>query len=171
MAKTDQTPQGPLVLIGEGESFKDELCSMLERVQLFRDFSRDDIQTIAGYARAYEVKQGEIIFREGEKGQYMCLIVEGKIGVLKESDNRERKTIATIRPGKTMGEMSMLDELPHSATAVANEDVKLVMITRMNFEKLVDAHPALGVKILKKIARLMSLRLRQTTGILLDYLE
>lgn len=161
----------PLVLIGEGESFKDELCEMIEGAQMFSDFTRSEILTISAYARAYEVAPGNAIFREGEKGQFMCLIVDGKVDVLKESDNHEKKAIATIRPGKTMGEMSILDELPHSATAISKEKVTLVMITRMNFEKLTEEHPVLGVKILKKIARLMSLRLRQTTGILLDYLE
>jgi CRP-like cAMP-binding protein len=116
------------------------------------------------------VARGKTIFREGEKGQYMALVVEGKVEVLKESENHERKVIATIRPGKTMGEMSILDDQPHSATAVAKDTVTLVLITRMNFEKLTDEHPVLGVKILKKIARLMSLRLRQTTGILIDHL-
>ncbi len=160
-----------LEVIGEGEGFADELCDMIEGAQLFQDMPHAEIRVMASYARAYQVAKGKAIFREGQKGSFMCILTEGKVDILKESDSKERKHITTIRPGKTMGEMAMLDELPHSATAVAADTVKLVMITKMNFEKLTEEHPVLAVKLLKKLARLMSLRLRQTTGILLDYLS
>lgn len=169
MAKDEY--KSPLVLIGEGESFKEELCQMIESARMFADFSRSEVQVIAGYTHAYEVAAGATIFREGEKGQFMCLIVEGKINVLKETEVGVRKVITTVRAGQTMGEMSLLDDLPYSATATAKDPTKLVLITRNNFENLTEAHPVLAVKILKKIARLMSLRLRQTTGVLLDHLE
>jgi CRP/FNR family cyclic AMP-dependent transcriptional regulator len=169
MAKNDY--KNPLVLIGEGESFKDELCRMIESSRMFADFSRPEVLVIAGYTHAYEVAAGDTIFREGDKGQFMCLIVEGKINVLKETEVGTRKVITTVRAGQTMGEMSLLDDLPYSATATAKDTTRLVLITRNNFESLTEAHPVLAVKILKKIARLMSLRLRQTTGVLLDHLE
>ena len=165
-------PKPPsLVLLGEGSAFKDQLCSMIERAQMFQDFSRQEIQILANYARAYEVAKGEAIFREGDKGTFLCLLVEGRIDIFKEGDERDMKKITTIRPGKTMGEMSVIDEMPHSATAIAVEPVTLVMITKNNFDKLLEEQAVLGVKIFKQIARLISLRLRQTTGVLLDYLD
>ena len=113
--------QSPLVLIGEGESFKDELCQMIESARMFSDFSRAEVQNIANYTHAYEVVPGATLFREGEKGQYMCLIVEGKVNILKDTGDGERKVITTVRAGQTMGEMSLLDDLPYSATATAKE--------------------------------------------------
>ena len=60
----------------------------------------------------------------------------------------------------------------HFAGKIVRKDLtKLVLITRNNFDKLTEEQPTLGVKILKKIARLMSLRLRQTTGVLVDHLQ
>jgi len=144
---------------------------MIERAQMFKDFTRQEIQVISQYARAYEVEKGNAVFREGQKGTYMCLLVDGLIDIMKEDDKREAKKISTIRPGKTMGEMSIIDEMPHSASAVAAENVTLVLITKMNFDRLLDENPLLGVKVFRQIARLISLRLRQTTGILLDYLS
>jgi CRP/FNR family cyclic AMP-dependent transcriptional regulator len=163
--------KSPLELIGEGESFKDELCEMIESSRMFSDFSRPEVQIIANYTHAYEVAPGATLFREGEKGQYMCLIVEGKVNILKDTGVGERKVVTTVRAGQTMGEMSLLDDLPYSATATAKDLTKLVLITRNNFERLTEEHPVLAVKILKKIARLVSLRLRQTTGVLVDHLQ
>jgi len=157
-------------LIGEGESFKYELCDMIESAQMFSDFPRPDTEIVASYSRAYSVKNGTTIFKEGGKGSFMCLVVDGRVDVYKESDG-DTKRLTAIRPGKTMGEMALLDELPHSATTIAVEDTTLVLITKFHFDRLNEEHPALGNRILRKIAKLLSLRLRQTTGILSDYLE
>ena len=64
-----------------------------------------------------------------------------------------------------------VDDQPHSATAIANEDSNLLMLTRMNFERLTQEEPVLCNRVLTQIARLLSLRLRQTTGILVDHLD
>jgi len=158
-------------LIGEGESFNDELCMMIERAQMFSDFAHNETKALASYARAYGVKKGNTIFKEGEKGSFMCLLIEGRVDIYKETDTHEPKRITAIRPGKTMGEMALLDDLPHSATTIAAEDSKLVLITKHNFDRLNAENPVLANSILRKIAKLMSLRLRQTTGVLLDYLD
>ncbi|HEY5603724.1 MAG TPA: cyclic nucleotide-binding domain-containing protein [Gammaproteobacteria bacterium] len=157
-------------LIGEGDSFKHKLCEMIESAQMFNDCPRSDSKIIAGYARAYSVKKGATIFKEGGKGSFMCLVIDGRVDVYKENDGNAKR-LTTIRPGKTMGEMALLDELPHSATTVAVEDTTLVLITKFHFDRLNEEHPALGNRILRKIAKLLSLRLRQTTGILSDYLD
>ena len=155
-----------LILLGVGDSFREELCSMLESAHLLRDFEREEIEVLAGYAGAYRARPGTMIFREQERGSFMGLVVDGRVDIIKSG----HKKISTIRPGKTMGEMSVIDGFPYSASAVASEDTRLVFITRTNFEKLCQDHPQVGVHLYQQLARLMSLRLRQTTGILCDYL-
>lgn len=162
---------GGLRLLGDDGPFREEeICHLIEQVQMFGDFTRQDINVLAGYLRAYEAKKGAIIFREGEKGQFMCVVLAGRVDILKEAPGNKRKKMAVVRPGKSMGEMSLLDELPYSATAQANEDTTLLMLTKLNFEKLAQEQPLLCNLLLRQLARLMSLRLRQTTGVLLDYL-
>jgi len=165
------THDNSLTLIGDGESFNEQLCGMIETTQMFDEFVRNEIEIVAKYARAYEVEKDMPVFKEGQKGSFMCLLIEGRIDIFKEDDNRERKKITIIRPGKTMGEMFLLDDLLYSATMLVTEKSTLVLITRNNFDRLLEEHPVLAVKLMRKIARLMSLRLRQTTGILLDYLD
>ena len=159
-----------LDLMGDGESFQDALCGMIEAVPMFSSLTRPDVKLLSGYVRAYEAKKDAVIFTEGTKGMFMCIVLAGRVDILKEGQERDQKKVATVRPGKSMGEMSLLDELPYSATAIAREDTQLLLLTRMNFERLTNEQPVLGNMLLRQIARLMSLRLRQTTGILLDYL-
>lgn len=158
-------------LLGDGEDFRDELCSMIENAPMFSSLSHHEVEMLSEYMRGYRAKQGTTIFEEGSKGLFMCVLIEGRVDIFKDSPDDGKKKVAKVRPGKSMGEMSMLDGLPHSATSIASEDCILLLLTKMNFEKLAEEHPVLSNKLLMQIARLMSLRLRQTTGILLDYLD
>lgn len=160
-----------LELIGDGTAFHHELCSMIESTQIFSGFSRRDVETLSEYVRAYKLDEGETLFREGEKGTFMCFLVEGKIGVFKKDQDSKLKKLATIRSGRTIGEMAILDEMPHSATGIASEPVRLVMLTRKRLDKLIAEHPTLANSLLWEIAKLLSLRLRQTTGVLADYID
>lgn len=160
--------------LGFGESYRDELCSMLEASQLLSDMDRNDIVTLSDYCGAYLAHKGTRVFSEGDKGSFFCILVHGRIDIMKAGAGAVRsglKRIATVRPGKCMGEMSIIDGYPHSATAEAIEDSRLVMITRHNFEKIAEEHPKLALDLYQRIAKLLSLRLRQTTGILYDYLD
>lgn len=160
--------EGPeLEQLGFGKSFKAELVDMLERAQILKDFNHAEVEVLAGYAGAYKARKGARIFREGTKADYICLIVDGRVDILKDGD----KKITTIRPGRTMGEMSVIDGFPHSAAAIAVEDTTLVLITRNHFQKFLDEQPAVAVKFLLSLSKLLSLRLRQTTGVLCDYLD
>ena len=155
-----------LILLGLGESFLPALRKMLEDAQFFKDFTGEEISVLANYVGAYEAKQGTWIFREGSRSSFMCLLVQGRVDIIKES----AKKISTIRAGKTMGEMSIIDGFPYSASALAVEDSTLVYITRHDFNKLSEENAQVAVRFYRQIARLMSLRLRQTTGALVDYL-
>ncbi len=160
-----------LKLIGTGKAFQDELCSMIETTQMFRDFEWHDIEALSGYMQAYEAGDDTTLFHEGEKGTYMCLIIKGKVDIYKEDHNDRKKIVATIGSGKTLGEMAIIDGEPRSATAIVAEPTTLTILTETNFLRIVSEKPALATKILLKVARLLSQRLRQTSGQLVDYLE
>ena len=100
----------------------------------------------------------------------MCLVVEGAIRILKEDSDRDKKGLARVGPGKTFGEMSLVDGQSRSATARAQEATTLLVLTGGSFEDLCDTYPRLGIKLLLKITNLMSQRLRQTSGRIVDFL-
>jgi len=144
---------------------------MIDSTQMFRDLDWRDIQTLAGYMQVYRAEQGATLFEEGDSGDYLCLIIKGKVDVAKADQHRHRKIVATIRPGKTLGEMAIFDGEPRSAGAVAAEPTTLALLTKADFYRITSEKPALANKILLRLARLLSQRLRQTSGILVDYLE
>ena len=166
MVSNNEDDSNDLEQLGIGAGFQQELYSMLSSIQLLKEFDIGEIEEIAPYTGAYLARKGVKIFREGTKGSFMCLIADGGVEIIKAG-----KKITTIRPGKTMGEMAVIDGYPHSATAVAVEDTKLIMITRNQLDNMCERHPRLAIKLIKRLSTLMSLRLRQTTGVLCDYLD
>lgn len=160
-----------LVLMGAGSHFQEDLCGMLESTWMFGDFGWHEIKTLAYYLQAYEAAEHTLLFREGEPGSFMCLVVEGSVGIFKEDSNMAEKCVALVGHGKTLGEMAIIDGEPRSATCITATAAKIILLTKENFLRILDDHPALGVKIVMKVARLLSQRLRKTSGLLVDYLE
>lgn len=157
--------------IGDGSGFLAQIADMLEQADIFRDLTRQDVEVLAGSFQAYRAKPGVSVLREGEKERYMFVLASGRIDIIKRCDDRDTRKLATVRAGKTVGEMSVIDGLPPSATAVAAEPCTLLLITKRKFDLVMEQNPAVGLKLLSKMAMLMSLRLRQTSGVLIDYLD
>jgi CRP-like cAMP-binding protein len=146
-------------------------CEMIDRTQWADEFSWNQIKRLATYLESYKIPAGDVILREGGRDAYMILIVAGRVHIVKQDSNGAPKRIATLDPGKTLGEMSLIDGEPRSASVVAATDVSLLVMTEDNFNRLTRELPSLAVGLVLKIAKMMSQRLRQTSGRLIDYLE
>lgn len=160
-----------LELVGVGTTFRDALCETLSENKLFADLQWAELKTIAGYMQGYRAVAGVTIFEEGEAGSYLCLVLEGRVAVLKENLAGERRVVAALGPGKTFGEMAVVDGERRSATALAETESQLAILTRGNFDKLIAEYPALAIHLVLRLARVMSQRLRVVSGQLVDFLD
>jgi CRP/FNR family transcriptional regulator, cyclic AMP receptor protein len=87
-----------------------------------------------------------------------------------ETGMDEYSVIATLSRGKSVGEMSIIDNCPRSATLKALTPVRIVTFSRPSFESLLVTHPRVGIKLLKGLARLLGHNLRKTSSRLCDYM-
>lgn len=149
---------------------KHELIPKLERMALLEDLKRDEYALLAGYLVGRRVDQGAVIFREGERTAHLCLLLEGRLEVLKDAQGGQPKKITDVTPGKLIGEMSVIDGMPYSATVLASAPSVLALLSRENLTRICEERPRIGNKLLLRIAGMLSLRLRQTTGKLIDHL-
>ncbi len=104
-----------------------------------------------------DYQPGEEIFREGDLGTDMFIIQEGKVEILK-SVGDEDKALALLEKGDFFGEMSILEDLPRAATAVARVPVKLLQINGTTFDQMLRKNPEIAVRMMRKLSR----RLRET---------
>ena len=166
-----KTDEPALKLLGSGAAFHAQLLVMLQGSQFFGDFPAPEIETLTKFVQAYSAAPGTIIFRESDRGGFMCLVIEGGAEIFKQDHKFGNKRIGEIEPGKTIGEMALIDGEPRSATCICAQQSTLVMLTREQFVRIIREHPALSVNILLKIVTMMSRRLRQTSDQLVDYLQ
>lgn len=148
---------------------KTALLLALEKIPFFADLEPDDLQALMDYMSLYELGEGETLFREGQAGQYVAFLVEGKMEVLKKSISGTDIHIATVGPGYAIGEMALLDQAPRSATLKATAPTTLAILAQGAFKQIIEKHPAMGIKILLGFARFQTENLRKTSSRLNDY--
>ncbi len=135
---------------------------------LFDVFKVDEIDILARHMNYSEVTRGEYLFMEGDKGDYMCFVVRGLLDVLKKSSQGDYRVIARLGKGNTIGEMSIIDKSPRSASVIARQPSVVIILTKKGFDILTRHYPSLGINLLKKIMRLLSLNMRRTSSRLAD---
>ncbi len=112
-----------------------------------------------GYEK--QLKEGEILFSEGDEGEEMYLIKSGKIRIVKEMGKGEKKTLAVLEGGSFFGEMAVLDKSPRSASAVADTDTELIIVDRDAFLRKINENP-----FIKYVISTLTNRLRKTDDML-----
>lgn len=164
-----QTSDG-FQLMGEGEEFKDLICEMIAGTPLFSSLPWEDIQVLAKYVQGYRVASGTIVFREEDPGTFMCLLVQGEVEIYKADNGGWLRELVTITRGNTIGEMSIIDHEPRSATCIAKDDSLVLILSRQNYEQILVEHPNLAVQLLSRLAKLLSQRLRSLNGQMADFI-
>jgi len=147
-----------------------EKAELLEGTNWLGSFTWKEIEIFARYVEVFRVQTGDSIFQEGGKDASLCLIVEGSVQIVKEDTETREKILSVITRGKTVGEMALFDGEPRSASAIAAESATIMMLTKDSFDRLIRELPGLAAKLLLVLGKLLSQRLRQTSGKLIDFI-
>ena len=143
----------------------------LSRLPLFQELSLEEISILDQYLGLLELAKGDTVFDEGENGEFVCFVVNGELEVLKESPDGELSPITRLGKGQAIGEMALVDKLPRSATVKARSPSSLTVLSQRGFEELAAQSPEIAIKILKYLARSLSLNLRRTSNRISDHLD
>jgi CRP/FNR family transcriptional regulator, cyclic AMP receptor protein len=130
---------------------RDAKVQLLRGVSLFSACSNRELTRVASLADEIDVPEGTVLIRQGEPGREFFVIVEGKANV---SPRGKRAT--TLGPGSAIGELSLLDQGPRSATVTAASDMYLLVLDSRSFSALITEVPS----VTSKIFRVMAERLR-----------
>jgi CRP-like cAMP-binding protein len=112
-----------------------------------------------------EVAAGELIFREGDLGTEMFILQEGQVEILQRLRGLD-EPLAMLEKGDFFGEMSLLEDLPRTASARCVTDCKVITINGATFDQMLRSKPEIAVRIMRKLSR----RLRQTDAMLREAL-
>jgi len=157
--------------LGEGTALAQQIFDMIGHSKFFADFTREDIQRLTAFMQIYRVETTQMMIREGDIDDYMLLIIQGRVEIVKTDSHGNLQPMTTVGPGATLGEMSMIDGEPRFATCMALEPTTFAVLSRDSMVQIILEEPGLGAKVLVKLVTLLSQRLRQTSSNLLHYME
>lgn len=139
--------------------FKDLGTSLKGEKSLFKLLSDDDLKNLSSFFESKNIPAGETLWKEEDPFDYIAFIVSGRVEIKKETEFKGKNVIVGIY---SKGALCILDDSLKKVTAVALEDVSLVIITQENLDKLIDTNPGLGAKLLKGMLLTVSDRLRKS---------
>ncbi len=119
----------------------------LRRVSLFSSCSTKDLEKIAKAGDEVTLSAGTVIVDQGQTGREAFVIINGSATV-----KRNGKKVATLGAGSVVGELSLLDHGPRTATVVAETDCTVLVISQRQFLAVIDAIPAISHKLLATLA-------------------
>lgn len=136
----------------------------LSALPLLARLPTEDVRALASRARLQSFREGAVLVREGEPGDSLHVIVSGAVRISISSSEGEEATVAALGPGDCIGEFSIFDRLPRSATATATQKTQTFVVTREDFSTWLQNRPHAAMALLET----MSLRLRRTNQGLTD---
>ena len=146
------------------------LTELLRRVAIFRELDDGELARVAEICREQTYASGEYVFREGEAGNRLYLIVEGEVRISREVPGGGEEALAVLKPGALFGEMAVFDRSERSTDAIAQGALRCITIARSDFELLLDFNRDIAYKVLWAVVRLLSRRLRSTNDSLRSFL-
>jgi CRP/FNR family cyclic AMP-dependent transcriptional regulator len=112
------------------------------------------------YVKTFE--PGQVIFKEGETGEVMFVIIQGEVEIRKRTAGTTSKTLITFHEGDIFGEMALIEKKPRSATAIATKASRMLVMNEGLLDKMLENNPDFA----KKMIRILSERIRKANLII-----
>jgi CRP/FNR family cyclic AMP-dependent transcriptional regulator len=126
----------------------------LGRVDLFAGLDKKDLQLLAGACQERKYSAGSTLIKQGDTGVGLYVITGGTVRITKATDpDKAEINLGTVGPGNVIGEMSLLDELPRSATVTAVDDVTALLLPVWEFRTTLRNQPNIALRLLTTLSR------------------
>jgi CRP-like cAMP-binding protein len=134
----------------------------IAKIHLFSGLRHEALRLVSQVAVEESHPMGSVIFRHGDAGEKLYVIVEGRVRICREVQGMGEEALAIVGPGEVFGEMALFDDSTRSADARVHERCRLLAIHRDAFEDLLFVHKDLAYEILWNVVRMLTKRLRET---------
>ncbi len=134
-----------------------------EQFQFFQSLSPEDCERFLEFCERTRVEAGQNLWEEGDTDNYAVFILQGKLGIKKQTEFDGRHVIVGIyTPGSVVGELCLLTSNPRSVTAEVIAPSELLLLHSQNFEEMLRHFPLLGLSLLRHIFIATSKRLTKS---------
>ncbi len=126
---------------------------IIAQVPLFSDLAKRDLQILAANCREREYPAGAALLRQGETGVGLFIVTSGSVRVTQEGPDGDVRDLGTFARGAVLGELSLLDDLPRTATVTAIEAAQALVIPVWDFRAALRESPDIAIKLLAVVSR------------------
>lgn len=142
------------------------------QIPICRGLKESEAKAILEIAEERKARAGEDVFREGDGGDGVFLVLEGSVAITKRDRAGKAQPLAQVSDGSAIGEMSLITgDAPRSATATATTDSKLLKISSARFSKLLAQDDVAALKIVRNLAQVMARRLHLASEKMVDLMD
>lgn len=131
---------------------------VLKSVPLFADLNDQELGFLAASGRRRKLPAKNVVFQEGETGDFLLIILSGKVKVFLSGSDGKEFILTILGSGNYFGEMAILEAAPRSATVMTVEPCEFLVLNTKDLSDLLSKYPAIALKILKNLSQ----RLRKT---------
>jgi CRP/FNR family transcriptional regulator, cyclic AMP receptor protein len=153
----------------------DRVLEQLKRTPLLAALcdDADHLERIASICAVRSVPKGRVVIREGERGSEMFIMITGSVEIQRMTRAGDVYTVVRLyaQDNVFFGEMALIDDDLRSATIVTTDDSEFLVLSKSDFLSLGDQFPQVALPITREIARILSGRLRKTTGDMLTIFD
>ncbi len=146
------------------DTIKQEVINGLRSVELFRPLSFDQIEELASSASKLLFSKGEILVQQGDSGDSLFIITNGKVDVSVSDDSGRRTHLADLQSGSYFGEMSLLTGEPRSASVIALAETEVIVVEKMGMAVLLENEES----IIEPLSAILQRRLEDLSGRVID---
>ncbi|MEZ4389722.1 MAG: cyclic nucleotide-binding domain-containing protein [Polyangiales bacterium] len=138
----------------------EEIHSLFRRASAFDALDDDEVDAFTLFLRERRVEAGAILFREGDPGESLFVLLEGEANVYVRGPGGDHLRVATLAAGDVLGERSCIDPSPRSATVTATSEVRALELSRAELDRMIRELPSVASRLLGVIAQALAGRLR-----------
>ncbi len=136
----------------------------LKKIEIFADLSVNELAAVASVTEEAAFDEMEIVFREGETGDTLFLVLEGEVAVIKDCNVDREIELDTIGPGDYFGDMALFGDDRRSATIRVKKDARFLTLNKQELQEIVREYPQIALHV----CRVLSVRIRRLHGKISD---
>ncbi|MGP1445330.1 cyclic nucleotide-binding domain-containing protein [Treponema sp.] len=144
------------------------LCSELSSVSFLSCISQEELEALAQFSQLCSFDEGEVLIAEGTINVNFYILMSGSLEVVKQGKWNKRVHIATLRNHASVGESALLEDELSTATVSAAEDSIVLILSRGQFKKYINAYPKAGLVMMTYIVFSLLQKLRSANEELAD---
>ena len=145
-----------------------DTIAFLRDVRLFKSLGEAELGSLAGNLRDRALKKGQVLFREGDKGDEMFIVRRGVLIISKAVTGHVEQVLTRVGVGEFFGEMSLFDRAPRSATVQADSEASLLALDRERLHELIDVNPRAGALLMHALVEVFIERLRASSDLVAE---